>query len=174
MRRILLVAVATTALVAGVRYGLTTSWLPPPAVMVRVGAHQAPPSVLVAKPTVDLRYLPVGCDGRVVTDVYGEGPRRSGVRMGCGPRFGRVSYLGVKQVMDDGRADLETCWPDGDEAKISVRFIIGTDGSAGHIRAGADPLTRACIERTLHGLRFPIPDGGPVMVSYPLHRPARP
>lgn len=56
--------------------------------------------------------------------------------------------------------------------RANVRFVIGRQGEISSVdTAGSDlraPVVLACIRRVFFGLSFPKPDGGPVMVQYPL------
>jgi hypothetical protein len=166
------VAVGLTALPAT---AVAVAAIPPPGVFVSVGARQPLPYHTTIRPRVDERYLPMGCDGKLMTSFYDDSPRppRARVRMGCGPKWGT---LPAQAVMRDHAAALDACRLDAEQPQITeqpaitgVKFVIGRDGSVGHVTARADDAAvAACLERAVERLTFPRPEGGPVTVAYPL------
>jgi hypothetical protein len=57
------------------------------------------------------------------------------------------------------------------QGRVVVRFVIGSDGRVSNVGGGGDMPDSAvvsCVTRAFYGLSFPQPDGGVVMVSYPI------
>lgn len=58
------------------------------------------------------------------------------------------------------------------QGRVSVRFVIGRDGSVSNVGSGGSDLSDSgvvsCVTRAFYGLSFPAPDGGIVTVTYPI------
>ena len=58
------------------------------------------------------------------------------------------------------------------QGRVSVRFIIGRDGSVSNVGNGGsdlpDPNVVSCVVKSFYGLSFPEPKDGIVSVSYPI------
>lgn len=58
------------------------------------------------------------------------------------------------------------------QGRVSVRFIIGRDGSVANVGNGGsdlpDPSVVSCVIRSFYGLSFPEPKDGIVSVTYPI------
>ena len=58
------------------------------------------------------------------------------------------------------------------QGRVSVRFVIGRDGSVSQVQNGGSDMPDAnvvsCVVRSFYGLSFPAPDNGIVTVSYPI------
>lgn len=73
-------------------------------------------------------------------------------------------YIGRKQ------SRIDACAGPDFHGKLTVRFIIKSDGWAEDVRAsgGDDDDVRGCLEELFTTFQFPAPDGGEVKVSYPV------
>ena len=82
-------------------------------------------------------------------------------------RIVRQNFGRFRQCYEKGLARIPSL-----EGKVSVRFVIGKDGSVGSVSdAGSDlpdPATKKCLLAAFSGLSFPQPEGGIVTVVYPL------
>lgn len=58
------------------------------------------------------------------------------------------------------------------QGSVSVRFVIGRDGTVGSVGNGGSDLPDervvSCVVRSFSGLTFPQPEGGIVTVVYPI------
>lgn len=58
------------------------------------------------------------------------------------------------------------------QGRVSVRFVIGRDGSVSQVQNGGSDMPDAnvvgCVVRSFYGLSFPSPENGIVTVSYPI------
>ena len=57
--------------------------------------------------------------------------------------------------------------------RVELRFVIERDGSVSRAVSGAgsdlpDPEVVGCVTNGLNGVSFPLPEGGPVSVVFPI------
>ena len=118
--------------------------------------------------------LQVGCGRRHVAPSLGV----AAMRVESPGRGGRLPPEVIQRVMRDNFGQFRVCYENGLrncpnlQGRVSVRFTIARDGSVKNARAvGSDLPDRAvsaCVVRKVGGLRFPMPEGGPVTVVYPI------
>ena len=90
----------------------------------------------------------------------------------------RLSPDEIEGAVKSSRAALLACYDIGRckdpklEGRVSVRFVVGTDGSVSNVANGgsdlADPAVVACVTRTFSSMKFPAPAGGVATVVYPM------
>lgn len=98
--------------------------------------------------------------------------------LGRGVTHGRLAPEVIQRIIKQNFGRFRLCYENnlGNcpnlQARVSVRFVIGTDGAVSRVEdAGSDlpnSATIACIVKAFHGLSFPPPEGGVVTVTYPL------
>ncbi len=90
-------------------------------------------------------------------------------------RLGALDRELIRKVIHADRKSVRACWEKHHQLlryfpKTSVNFVIGADGRVAAIKATGDgenrPLTR-CIGEAASKWRFPPPDGGVVIITYP-------
>ncbi len=91
---------------------------------------------------------------------------------------GRLPPEIVQRVVRQNFGRFRLCYENGLranptlEGRITVRFVIGRDGAVASVEnAGSDlpdPTIASCVIRAFYGISFPQPDGGVVMVTYPI------
>jgi tetratricopeptide (TPR) repeat protein len=101
------------------------------------------------------------------------------VRMGATTVNGRLPPEVVQRIVRQNFGRFRLCYENGLNnnpnlmGRVSVRFVIGRDGSVGNVGNAGSDLPDAgvvgCIVRAFHGLSFPQPEGGVVNVVYPIH-----
>jgi tetratricopeptide (TPR) repeat protein len=100
------------------------------------------------------------------------------VRMGATTVTGRLPPEVVQRIVRQNFGRFRLCYENGLrsnpnlEGRVSVRFIIGRDGSVASTgNAGSDlpdASVVSCVIRSFSGLSFPQPEGGIVTVVYPI------
>ncbi|MEP7123641.1 MAG: AgmX/PglI C-terminal domain-containing protein [Byssovorax sp.] len=100
------------------------------------------------------------------------------VRMGTVSVSGRLPPEVIQRIVRQNFGRFRLCYENGLrsnpglEGRVSVRFIIGTDGNVSAVSNGGSDLPDgsvvACVVRSFGGLTFPAPDGGNVAVTYPI------
>ena len=100
------------------------------------------------------------------------------VRMGLTQVNGRLPPEVIQRIVRQNYGRFRVCYENGLrtnpnlEGRVSVRFVIGTDGSVSNVgNAGSDLPDGAvisCVTRAYYGLSFPQPEGGIVTVVYPI------
>lgn len=107
----------------------------------------------------------------------GRGANPPRVRTGATNVSGRLPPDVIQRIVRRNFGRFRLCYEnalrtDPDVAgRISVRFVIGSDGSVSsvsHTGEIADEAFTSCITRQFHALSFPAPEAGIVTVSYPL------
>ena len=94
----------------------------------------------------------------------------------CGARVeGRLPPEVVQRIVRQNHGRFRQCFVDtqrgaSSDVRVSVKFVIGRDGSVGSAAATSDRHDglASCVARAFYGLSFPQPEGGVVSVSYPL------
>jgi outer membrane biosynthesis protein TonB len=91
---------------------------------------------------------------------------------------GRLPKEVISRILRQNQARLRLCYEAGLrgnpdlQGRVSVRFVIGRDGSMSNISNGGSDLPDAdvarCAIRSLYGLSFPQPDSGIVTVTLPI------
>ena len=101
---------------------------------------------------------------------------------------GMLSPEVIRRVVLRNLAQVNRCYERGlavDPAlagRISVRFVVGPDGTVTAAAVQTSDLPRAdvgaCVSAAIRGWLFPFPRGGPVVITYPFvfsppqsHRP---
>lgn len=100
------------------------------------------------------------------------------VRMGATSVSGRLPPEVIQRIVRQNFGRFRLCYENGLrnnpnlQGRVSVRFVIGRDGSVSQVANGgsdlADPAAVSCIVRAFGGLSFPQPEGGIVTVVYPI------
>lgn len=100
------------------------------------------------------------------------------VRMGATTVNGRLPPEVIQRIVRQNYGRFRLCYENGLrnnpnlQGRVSVRFIIGRDGSVSNVgNAGSDlpdPAVVSCVTRAYYGLSFPQPEGGIVTVVYPI------
>jgi tetratricopeptide (TPR) repeat protein len=100
------------------------------------------------------------------------------VRMGASTVSGRLPAEVVQRIVRQNFGRFRMCYEQGlgaDPAlagRVSVRFVIGRDGSVTAVADGGSDLpsesTRSCVRSAFEGLSFPQPEGGIVTVVFPI------
>lgn len=120
----------------------------------------------------------------------GEGPATSGSASPGGSkskapslRLGAISVTGklppevIQRVVRQRFDPLRMCLDDGLKTDpglkgtINLQFVIGKDGSVSGAKTGGDLPSegvKACVSKVFLGIKFPQPEAGVVMVSYPM------
>jgi outer membrane biosynthesis protein TonB len=106
------------------------------------------------------------------------GDGKGNVRVGATSVNGRLPPEVIQRVVRQNQGRFRACYEDGLkrnpnlEGRVSVRFVIGRDGTVSSVANGGsdlpDATVVACVARAFQGLTFPAPEGGIVTVSYPL------
>lgn len=118
---------------------------------------------------------------------FGSGHGRLGGKAGAGTarvRMGATSVTGklppevIQRIVRQNFGRFRLCYEQGLaqnpnlEGRVSVRFVIGKDGSVTTAEnAGAtlpDASVVSCVVKSYHGLSFPPPEGGEVRVTFPI------
>jgi hypothetical protein len=91
---------------------------------------------------------------------------------------GRLPPEAIRRIIRQNFGRFRSCYESGLHAnqtlagRVTVRFVIGRDGSVSSVEDGGsdlgDPAVVSCVVRAFYGLSFPQPEGGIVMVTYPL------
>ncbi|MBW2459315.1 MAG: AgmX/PglI C-terminal domain-containing protein, partial [Deltaproteobacteria bacterium] len=99
------------------------------------------------------------------------------VRMGAVTVSGRLPPEVIQRIVRQNFGRFRLCYENGLrenpnlQGRVTVRFVIGRDGSISNVGGGGDmPNDGAisCVSRAFYGLSFPQPEGGVVTVSYPI------
>ncbi|XYI02387.1 AgmX/PglI C-terminal domain-containing protein [Sorangium sp. So ce1128] len=91
---------------------------------------------------------------------------------------GRLPPEAVQRIVRQNFGRFRACYESGLarnpalEGRVSTQFVIGRDGSVmSATDAGSDlpdATVRSCVQRAFMGISFPQPEGGIVMVTYPI------
>ncbi|MEZ4300310.1 MAG: AgmX/PglI C-terminal domain-containing protein [Polyangiaceae bacterium] len=91
---------------------------------------------------------------------------------------GRLPPEAIQRIIRQNFGRFRTCYQDGLkrnpslEGRVTVRFVIGRDGSVASTSASGSTLPDAgvvsCVARAFYGISFPQPEGGIVSVVYPI------
>ncbi len=100
------------------------------------------------------------------------------VRIGTSTVSGHLPPEVIQRVVRQNFGRFKACYESGLrnnpslQGRVSVRFVIGTEGSVGSVANGGSDLPDAgvvsCVQRAFYGLSFPAPESGIVTVSYPI------
>jgi Ca-activated chloride channel family protein len=100
------------------------------------------------------------------------------VRMGATQVSGRLPPEVIQRIVRQQFGRFRLCYESGLRnnpdltGRVSVRFVIGTDGNVLNTANGGSDLPDAnvvsCVVRAFSGLAFPTPEGGVVTVTYPI------
>ena len=100
------------------------------------------------------------------------------VRMGATSVSGRLPPEVIQRIVRQNYGRFRMCYEQGLarnpnlEGRVSVRFVIGRDGSVSNVANGGSDLADSgvvqCVVRAYYGLAFPQPEGGIVTVVYPI------
>lgn len=92
--------------------------------------------------------------------------------------WGRLSEKAVQQAIDSHSPTIRSCYDDERKAnptlrgRAMMRVLIEPDGHVQRVNTlGSELASKTvlrCLERVFYGIRFPKPDSGTVMVTYPL------
>jgi len=98
--------------------------------------------------------------------------------MGTTQVTGRLPPEVVQRIVRQNFGRFRMCYEQGLtqnpglEGSVSVRFVIGRDGSVSNVSEGGSTLAamsvRSCVQQAFYGLAFPQPEGGIVTVVYPI------
>lgn len=100
------------------------------------------------------------------------------VRMGATQVSGRLPPEVIQRIVRQNYGRFRMCYEQGLsrnpnlEGRVSVRFVIGRDGSVSNVSNGGSDIPDSgvvgCVVRAYYGLSFPQPEGGIVTVVYPI------
>jgi DNA-directed RNA polymerase subunit RPC12/RpoP len=100
------------------------------------------------------------------------------VRMGALTVSGRLSTDVVQRIIRQNFGRFRMCYDDARvrapqlEARVTLRFVIGRDGSVSNVSDGGSDVNVGslvdCVKDAYRALSFPQPDGGIVTVVSPL------
>jgi hypothetical protein len=102
------------------------------------------------------------------------------VRAGAVSVSGRLPPEVVERIVHQGQKQIRACYEQGlgrDPAlqgRVHVRFVIGKDGAVTTAATDRsltdlpDPAVVTCLVRAFSAMKFPRPEGGIVVVGYPL------
>ena len=100
------------------------------------------------------------------------------VRMGSVSVSGRLPPEVIQRIVRRNFGRFRFCYENGLrnnpdlQGRVSVRFIIGSEGNVVMAANGGSDLPDsgvvACVVRSFSGLTFPAPEGGNVVVTYPI------
>ena len=100
------------------------------------------------------------------------------VRMGSTSVSGRLPPEIVQRIVRANFGRFRGCYLKGLEkhprleGRVAVRFVIGRDGAVSSVRIAESTLASAiaegCIAKAFYWLQFPQPEGGVIVVDYPL------
>jgi hypothetical protein len=100
------------------------------------------------------------------------------VRMGATTVSGRLPPEVIQRIVRQNYGRFRMCYEQGLgrnpnlEGRVSVRFVIGRDGSVSNVANGGSDLPDSgvvqCVVNAYYGLSFPQPEGGIVTVVYPI------
>src|SRR3970282_51161 len=100
------------------------------------------------------------------------------VRMGATQVSGRLPPEVIQRIVRQNYGRFRLCYEQrltrnpNLEGRVTVRFVIGRDGSVGNVGNGGSDLPDSgvvqCVIQTYYGLSFPQPEGGIVTVVYPI------
>ncbi len=100
------------------------------------------------------------------------------IKMGSVQVSGRLPPEVIQRIVRQNFGRFRLCYENGLrsnpklEGKVSVRFVIGRDGSVSNVGNGGSDLPDggvvSCVVRAFYGLSFPQPEGGIVTVTYPI------
>ncbi len=99
------------------------------------------------------------------------------VRMGSVSVSGRLPPEVIQRIVRQNFGRFRLCYENGLrenpnlQGRVTVRFVIGRDGSVSDVGGGGDIPDAgviSCVTRAFYGLSFPQPEGGVVTVSYPI------
>lgn len=100
------------------------------------------------------------------------------VRMGATTVSGRLPPEVIQRIVRQNFGRFRMCYEQGLgrnpnlEGRVSVRFVIGRDGSVSNVANGGSDLPDSgvvsCVVSAFYGLSFPQPEGGIVTVVYPI------
>jgi hypothetical protein len=100
------------------------------------------------------------------------------VRMGATTVSGRLPPEVIQRIVRQNYGRFRMCYEQGLaknpnlEGRVTVRFVIGRDGSVSNVSNGGSDIPDAgvvgCVIRNYYGLSFPQPEGGIVTVVYPI------
>lgn len=134
-----------------------------------------------------------GTDGAGTSNPFGQGfgccggrwghgrPARRSVRgwgEGGWRAVGRLPPEAVRRVIRQNFGRFRACYQAGLlrnpalAGRVTTSFVIGRDGSVSSVSNGGsdlpDSAVTSCVVRAFYGLSFPQPEGGIVMVTYPI------
>lgn len=111
-------------------------------------------------------------------DVRGFRARPPRVRMGAVSVNGRLPAEVVQRIVRRSFGRFRLCYENGLRenpslaGRVSVRFLIGRNGETAQVTNAGSTLPSAtvvaCVLRAFAGLSFPQPEGGTVVVTYPI------
>ncbi|MBN2193365.1 MAG: AgmX/PglI C-terminal domain-containing protein [Polyangiaceae bacterium] len=100
------------------------------------------------------------------------------LRIGSTSVSGRLPPEVIQRIVRQNYGRFRMCYEQGLarnpnlEGRVSVRFVIGRDGSVSNVSQGASDLPDSgvvsCVLSAYYGLSFPQPEGGIVTVVYPI------
>ena len=100
------------------------------------------------------------------------------VRMGAVSVSGRLPPEVIQRIVRQNFGRFRLCYENGLRTspnltgRVTVKFVIAPDGSvAGASNGGSDlpdQTVVTCVVRSFHSLSFPQPEGGKVLVTYPI------
>jgi len=101
------------------------------------------------------------------------------IRAGSVTVLGRISQEAVMRTVRQNFGRFRFCYEKGLArnaalaGKVELKFAIERDGAVSHVVSGAgtdlpDPEVVGCVKNGLNGVSFPLPEGGPASVVYPI------
>ncbi|CAN5422882.1 hypothetical protein BH09MYX1_BH09MYX1_18720 [soil metagenome] len=164
---------------------------PPPPTEVVVPLISAPPpkDVTFATPTATTTATDPTASATETSTATGASPFRAAPKGGGTPKLlmgsttvsGRLPVEVIQRIVRQNYGRFRLCYELGLktnpalEGRVSVRFVIGTDGSVSTAVKNAGDTTLpdesviSCIVRGFSNLSFPQPESGIVSVVYPLN-----
>ncbi len=105
-------------------------------------------------------------------------PKAPVTRTGVLTVSGRIPREVIQRIVRQNYGRFRLCYENGLrsnpslQGRVAVRFVIGRDGAVSNVSNGDSDLPDAsvvrCVVQAYYGLSFPEPEGGIVMVTYPI------
>jgi hypothetical protein len=140
---------------------------------------EASPDAATAPPAAGDTAAPAAASAASAA-VAGRSPKVGVVRVGAMQvnGNGRLPPAVIQRVVRQNFDRFRLCYENGLrnnanlQGRVSVRFVIGRDGAVSTVGNGDSDLPDggvvSCVVRAFYGLTFPKPEGGIVMVTYPI------
>lgn len=143
-------------------------------ILVQDGAVRAPGAEALVMPS----FIPLASGPNSGGTLVVESPNEPGAGPAGGGTRGRLEKEVIRRVIRANMQAVLLCYESalvGDptlEGRVTIRFIIGTDGAVDNALVQDSeldaPRVEACVTTAIRQMRFPAPEGGGiVIVNYP-------